>query len=110
MKTLSKAFKMVLVLVVALMSFSGATITAQAAGPQGPQQRWEQRDDRNRDWQRDRNRDNDRDWERDRRDNRDDGNWKDKYDDQKKKADSANKKANWALGVAAVAAIIAIAK
>lgn len=57
MMKLNKMLKMVMVLVVTLVSFSGAALTAQAAGPGGwhNDQRWEQRDNRgDRNWRNDR--------------------------------------------------------
>lgn len=93
MKRLKDFLKVTMVLAVILTTFSGA-VAVQAAGPRHDRPGWEQRDDRYRDHDRDRDHD-------------------DKYktrEELQDDADSANKKANWALGVAAVAAIIAIAK
>ncbi len=94
MKRMQNILKMTLIMVLTLTTFSGA-IAVQAAGPR-PHQQWEQRDDRNRN-------------DRPAPPRRDDRHW-DKKDNAKDEADSANKKANWALGIAAVAAIIAVAK
>lgn len=57
MKKFNYIVRMMLVLVVTFMTFSGAALTAQAAGPRDYPQRWEQRDDR--DYRRD-----DRNWEK----------------------------------------------
>lgn len=86
MKRIKNIFKMTLVLALMLTTFSG-TAAIQAAGPRAPYH-WDQRDDRNRH----------HDWDKDHRDR------------DEKKNDNANKKINWALGLAAVAAVVAIAK
>ena len=104
MKKFNNIVRMMLVLVVTLMTFSGAAITAQAAGPRDYPQRWEQRDshwdNRDRD-----NRRDDRDWQKDQR------NWEKHHKSQAQKdVDKANRKANIAMGVAAVATIIALTK
>ena len=57
MKKFNYIVRMMLVLVVTFMTFSGAALTAQAAGPRDYPQRWEQRDDR--DYRHD-----DRNWEK----------------------------------------------
>lgn len=90
MMKLNKMLKMVMVLVVTLVSFSGAALTAQAAGPGGwhNDQRWEQRDNRG-----------DRNWRNDRR-----------PEPPKKKYTASDKKADIAIGVAVVAAVIALSK
>lgn len=92
MKRIKNILKMTLITTLVLTTFSGA-VAVQAAGPRHDRPGWEQRDDR-RDHR-------DRDWDRDRKDHK---------SKTQEDADDANKKANWALGVAAVAAIIAIAK
>ena len=60
MKKFNYIVRMMLVLVVTFMTFSGAALTAQAAGPRDYPQRWEQRDDRDyrhddRKWEKERN-------------------------------------------------------
>ena len=45
MKKFNYIVRMMLVLVVTFMTFSGAALTAQAAGPRDYPQRWEQHDD-----------------------------------------------------------------
>ncbi|MCH4188231.1 MAG: hypothetical protein LKF74_01870 [Megasphaera sp.] len=94
MKRMKNIIKMALVTALMLTSFTGA-VAVQAAGP-GPQQRWEQRNDRP-DWHRDDHYDNHRD------------NHRDRYERNKKDSNS-NNKVNWALGLAAVAAVVAISK
>lgn len=106
MKKFNNIVRMMLVLVVTLMTFSGAAITAQAAGPREYPQRWEQRDSQ---WDRHDNdrhdRRDDRDWQKDQR------RWeKDHKSQAQKDVDKANRKANIAIGVAAVATIIALTK
>lgn len=91
MKKFNYIVRMMLVLVVTFMTFSGAALTAQAAGPRDYPQRWEQRDDRN--WEKER-----KDWE------------KNHKTSTQKDVDKANRKANIAIGVAAVATIIALTK
>lgn len=90
MKRIKSMLKVMLITALVMTTFSGAVVV-QAAGPKHDRPGWEQRDDRH-----------DRD-----HNNRHD---KDRKSDAQEDADDANKKANWALGVAAVAAIIAIAK
>lgn len=99
MKRIKNILKMTLIMTLVLTTFSGA-VAVQAAGPRHDRPGWEQCDDRYRDHdRRDRDRrDHDKDWKRDHKSK------------TQEDADDANKKANWALGVAAVAAIIAIAK
>lgn len=98
MKKFNYIVRMMLVLVVTFMIFSGAALTAQAAGPRDYPQRWEQRDDR--DYRHD-----DRNWEKERKD------WKKNHKTSTQKdVDKANRKANIAIGVAAVATIIALTK
>lgn len=98
MKKFNYIVRMMLVLVVTFMTFSGAALTAQAAGPRDYPRRWEQRDDRD-------YRHNDRNWEKERK------NWeKDHKTSTQKDVDKANRKANIAIGVAAVATIIALTK
>ena len=46
MKKFNYIVRMMLVLVVTFMTFSGAALTAQATGPRDYPQRWEQRNDR----------------------------------------------------------------
>ena len=46
MKKFNYIVRMMLVLVVTFMTFSGAALTAQAAEPHSHSHRWEQRDDR----------------------------------------------------------------
>lgn len=99
MKRIKSMLKVTLITALVMTTFSGA-VAVQAAGPKHDRPGWEQRDDR---YDRDRNNRHDREYERDHRD-------KDRKSDAQEDADDANKKANWALGVAAVAAIIAIAK
>ena len=57
MKKFNYIVRMMLVLVVTFMTFSGAALTAQAAEPHSHSHRWEQRDDRD-------YRHHDGDWER----------------------------------------------
>ena len=98
MKKFNYIVRMMLVLVVTFMTFSSAALTAQAAGPRDYPRRWEQRDDR--DYRHD-----DRNWEKERK------NWeKDHKTSTQKDVDKANRKANIAIGVAAVATIIALTK
>lgn len=98
MKKFNYIVRMMLVLVVTFMTFSGAALTAQAAEPHSHSHRWEQRDDRD-------YRHHDSDWEKNRK------KWeKDHKSESQKKVDKANRKANIAIGVAAVATIIALAK
>lgn len=84
--------RIALVLVITLTTFSGAALTAQAAGPRPPQRyaHWKQ-------LQKERERDQRR-WE------------KDHKSSSQRDADQANRKANIAIGVAAVAAVIALSK
>lgn len=99
MKRLQRISKMALVMALLITSFSGSLVAVQAADPWHRDNRWEQRDDR--DYR------NDRDHRNDRHDR-----W-DKKDEKSKAqqdADDANKKANWALGIAVVAGIIAATK
>ncbi len=95
MKRIKNIFKLTLVTALLLTTLSGA-VAVQAAGPGGPKDgghpRIEERDHGGRD----RGPDHDR--------------YRDDHKDPKEEVDSANKKANWALGVAAVAAVIAITK
>ncbi|KGI89184.1 hypothetical protein [Megasphaera elsdenii] len=98
MKKFNYIVRMMLVLVVTFMTFSGAALTVQAAEPHSHSHRWEQRDDRD-------YRHHDGDWEKNRK------RWeKDHKSESQKKVDKANRKANIAIGVAAVATIIALAK
>lgn len=98
MKKFNYIVRMMLVLVVTFMTFSGAALTVQAAEPHSHSHRWEQRDDRD-------YRHHDGDWEKSRK------RWeKDHKSESQKKVDKANRKANIAIGVAAVATIIALAK
>ncbi|MDD6860534.1 MAG: hypothetical protein PUD48_00275 [Megasphaera elsdenii] len=98
MKKFNYIVRMMLVLVVTFMTFSGAALTAQAAEPHSHSHRWEQRDDRD-------YRHHDGDWEKNRK------RWeKDHKSESQKKVDKANRKANIAIGVAAVATIIALTK
>ncbi|MCI5531791.1 hypothetical protein [Megasphaera elsdenii] len=88
--------RIALVLVITLTTFSGAALTAQAAGPRPPQ-RYEQQDDHWKHWQKERERDQRR-WE------------KNHKSSSQKEVDRANRKANIAIGVAAVATVIALSK
>ena len=88
--------RIALVLVITLKTFSGAALTAQAAGPRPPQ-RYEERDAHWKQLQKERERDQRR-WE------------KDHKSSSQRDADQANRKANIAIGVAAVAAVIALSK
>ncbi len=88
--------RIALVLVITLTTFSGAALTAQAAGPRPPQ-RYEQQDDHWKHWQKERERDLRR-WE------------KNHKSSSQKEVDRANRKANIAIGVAAVATVIALSK
>ncbi|MGF0150182.1 hypothetical protein [Megasphaera elsdenii] len=98
MKKFNYIVRMMLVLVVTFMTFSGAALTVQAAEPHSHSHRWEQRDDRD-------YRHHDGDWEKNRK------RWeKDHKSESQKKVDKANRKANIAIGVAAVATIIALTK
>lgn len=98
MKKFNYIVRMMLVLVVTFMTFSGAALTVQAAEPHSHSPRWEQRDDRD-------YRHHDGDWEKNRK------RWeKDHKSESQKKVDKANRKANIAIGVAAVATIIALTK
>lgn len=90
--------RIALVLVITLTTFSGAALTAQAAGPRPPQ-RYEERDAHWKQLQKERERERDqRRWE------------KDHKSSSQRDADQANRKANIAIGVAAVAAVIALSK
>lgn len=60
MKKFNYIVRMMLVLVVTFMTFSGAALTAQAAEPHSHSHRWEQRDDRD-------YRHHDGDWEKNRK-------------------------------------------
>lgn len=114
MKKMSALIKVMLVFVFTVMSFSGAALTAQAASPHYHDgSRWEDRDDHYRDrhdhhdYRRDRDRDHDR-YERERHDR---DRWeKDHKSKAQKEADSAKKRANIAIGVAAIATIVALTK
>ena len=98
MKKFNYIVRMMLVLVVTFMTFSGAALTAQAAEPHSYSPSWDQRDDRD-------YRHHDGDWEKNRK------RWeKDHKSEYQKKVDKANRKANIAIGVAAVATIIALTK
>ena len=98
MKKFNYIVRMMLVLVVTFMTFSGAALTAQAAGPRDYPKRWEQHDDR--DYRHD-----DRNLKKERKD------WeKNHKTSTQKDVDNANRKANIAIGVAAVATIIALTK
>lgn len=92
--------RIALVLVITLTTFSGAALTAQAAGPRPPQ-RYEERDAHWKQLQKERERERERDQRR----------WeKDHKSSSQRDADQANRKANIAIGVAAVAAVIALSK
>lgn len=93
-----------LVFVLTLTTFSGAALTAQAAGPRPPQ-RYEERDAH---W----DPQDDRDWKQAQKEReRDQRRWeKNHKSSAQKKVDQANRKANIAMGVAAVATIIALSK
>lgn len=101
MKRIQRIGKMALVMALLITSFSGSLIAVQAAEPWHRDNRWEQRDDRDQ-------------WDRDHRGDRPDRHDRWNRDDEKTKAqkdaDEANKKANWALGIAVVAGIIAATK
>lgn len=86
--------RIALVLVITLTTFSGAALTAQAASPRPPQ-RYEERDAHWKQLQMERDQ---RRWE------------KDHKSSSQRDADQANRKANIAIGVAAVAAVIALSK
>lgn len=88
--------RIALVLVITLTTFSGAALTAQAAGPRPPQ-RYEQQDYHWKHWQKEQERDQRR-WE------------KNHKSSSQKEVDRANRKANIAIGVAAVATVIALSK
>ena len=94
----------VLLLVVTFTTFSGAAFTAQAAEPHPPQ-RYEERDAH---W----NHQNDRHHKKSQKDrNREQRRLeKERESSAQKKADQSNRKANIALGIAAVATIIALSK
>lgn len=92
MKRIQKVTKMTLVMTMMLTMLSGATVAVQAADhrPLRPPQ-WEQRDNPR----------------HDRPDYRENNHRKSKAQEE---VDSANKRANWAIGIAAVAAVIALSK
>ena len=95
MKKFQNIMRMALVLVVTVATFSGAALTAQAAEPRPYNQQWEHQDnDRHRDNHNDKKYKND---------------WKEK-ENPKKDVDQANRKANIAIGVAAIATIVALSK
>ena len=79
MKKFNYIVRMMLVLVVTFMTFSGAALTAQAAGPRDYPQRWEQHDDR--DYRHD-----DRNWEKERKD------WEKNHKTSTQKLQTANLK------------------
>lgn len=100
MKKLQNIMRMALVLVITVATFSGAALTAQAAEPRPYNQQWEHQDnDRHRDNHNDKKYKND---------------WKEKEkpgkSNPKKDVDQANRKANIAIGVAAIATIVALSK
>lgn len=92
MKRIQKMTKMTLVLTMMMTMLSGATVAVQAADHRPPRpSQWEDR------------------WDNHRGD-RPDYHRNDRKSKAQKDADEANKKANWALGISAVAAIIALSK
>ncbi|WP_419061820.1 hypothetical protein [Megasphaera sp.] len=96
MKKFQNIMRMALVLVITVATFSGAALTAQAAEPRPyDQQQWEQQDNN-----RHRDNHNDKKYKND---------WKEK-ENPKKDVDQANRKANIAIGVAAIATIVALSK
>lgn len=109
MKKLQNIMRVALVLVITVATFSGAALTAQAAEPRPYNQQWEHQDN-------DRHRDN----HNDKRDKKDKNHkkykndWKEKEkpgkSNPKKDVDQANRKANIAIGVAAIATIVALSK
>ena len=102
MKKFQNIMRMALVLVITVATFSGAALTAQAAEPRPyDQQQWEQQDNnRHRDNHNDKKDKNDKNYKND---------WKEK-ENPKKDVDQANRKANIAIGVAAIATIVALSK
>lgn len=100
MKKMSALVKIMMVFVFSFMTFSGAALTAQAASPHHDGPRWEQHDDR------DHHHDRHDRYEKDHHDR-----WeKDHKSKEQKEAESAKKRANIAIGVAAVATIVALTK
>lgn len=102
MKNIKRMSKVAVVMALLVTSFSGSIVAVQAAEPWHRDNRWEQRDDRDR-WDH-------RDDRHDRYDRHDRWNKEDEKTKAQKDADEANKKANWALGIAVVAGIIAATK
>lgn len=105
MKNIKRMSKVAVVMALLVTSFSGSIVAVQAAEPWHRDNRWEQRDDRDRWDHRD-----DRHERYDRYDRHDRWNKEDEKTKAQKDADEANKKANWALGIAVVAGIIAATK
>ena len=97
MKKFQNIMRMALVLVVTVATFSGAALTAQAAEPRPYNQQWEHQDN-------DRHRDNHND-KKDKNHKKYKNDW-----NPKKDVDQANRKANIAIGVAAIATIVALSK
>lgn len=110
MKKFQNIVRMALVLAVTTATFSGAALTAQAAEPRPYDQQWEQHDnDRNRDNHNDKNHKNDKNHRKYKNDKKYKNDWKEK-ENPKKDVDQANRKANIAIGVAAIATIVALSK
>ncbi|MDY2965853.1 MAG: hypothetical protein SOR58_06600 [Megasphaera massiliensis] len=107
MKKFQNIMRMALVLVVTVATFSGAALTAQAAEPRPYNQQWEHQDnDRHRDNHNDKKDKNHKKYKNDKNYKKD---WKEK-ENPKKDVDQANRKANIAIGVAAIATIVALSK
>ncbi|WP_292278997.1 hypothetical protein [Megasphaera sp.] len=104
---------MALVLAVTTATFSGAALTAQAAEPRPYDQQWEQHDnDRNhnhKNYKNQKNHKNDKNYKKYKNDKKYNNDWKEK-ENPKKDVDQANRKANIAIGVAAIATIVALSK
>ena len=111
MKKFQNIMRMALVLVITVATFSGAALTAQAAEPRPyDQQQWEQQDNnRHRDNHNDKKDKNDKNYKKYKNDKKYKHDWKEK-ENPKKDVDQANRKANIAIGVAAIATIVALSK
>lgn len=102
MNNIKRLSKVALVMALLVTSFSGSIVAVQAAEPWHRDNRWEERDDRDQ-WH---HRDDRPDYPK----RHDRWNKEDEKTKAQKDADEANKKANWALGIAVVAGIIAATK
>lgn len=90
--------KVMLTLIMTFTACSGAVMTAQAAGNHNHDYRYEQRDDYS--WDRDSDRHHKEDWKK----------YDTHRDDDKKVDKGTNNKANWAIGLSALAVVIAATK